>query len=145
MYSPDALADQIVAIFGSALDQIGDEGFDLITIGIPPVGGPAVVGCIGFHETRIELANQQSEAVAEARLAVLVAVVSSRGSLTLIGECRGVGPGSPAKFLDRSESDAVGFSEGAVDGAGFGDAHLGAVYQRRDVRRVRVPKSRESL
>ena len=85
MYSPDALADQIVAIFGSALDQIGDEGFDLITIGIPPVGGPAVVGCIGFHEPRIELANQQSEAVAEARLAVLVAVISVRGSLAVIG------------------------------------------------------------
>ena len=43
------------------------------------------------------------------------------------------GPGRPAEFLDRAEADAVGFAEGAVDGAGFGDAHLGAVDQGGDV------------
>ena len=81
------LADQPVAIFGGALGQIVDEGFDLISAGISQGGGSAVVGGIGLHEASIELvlANQQAEAVAEARLAVLVAVISVRGRLALIG------------------------------------------------------------
>src|SRR3984893_11267114 len=58
------LADQPVAIFGGALGQIVDEGFDLISAGIPQGGRSAVVGCIGLHEASIELmlANQQAEA-----------------------------------------------------------------------------------
>ena len=79
------LADQPVAIFGGALGQIVDEGFDLISAGISQGGGAAVVGGIGLHEASIELvlADQQAEAVAEARLAVLVAVISVRGRLEL--------------------------------------------------------------
>ena len=34
--------------------------------------------------------------------------------------------GQPPKFLDRAEADAIGFAEGSVDGASFGDTHLGA-------------------
>jgi len=34
---------------------------------------------------------------------------------------------------------AVGLAEGTVDRAGFGDAHLGAVDQGRDVGRIGVP------
>jgi len=45
---------------------------------------------------------------------------------------------SPAKFLDRAEPDAVGLAEGAVNGASFGNAHLGAVDKGRDVGGVGV-------
>ena len=60
---------------------MGDEGFDLIRAGIAQRGGAAVVSGIGFDEAGIEmvLADQQAEAVAEARLTVVVAVVSVRG------------------------------------------------------------------
>jgi hypothetical protein len=115
------LADQSVAILGGALGQIVNEGFDLISVGIPQGRGSAVVGGIGLHEASIEsvLADQQTEAVAEARLAVVVAVISVSGSLALIGRARRVRSRGPAKFLDRAEPDAVGLTEGAVDGASF--------------------------
>jgi hypothetical protein len=79
------LADQPVAIFDGTLGQIVDESFDLISAGISQGGSAAIVGCIGFHEASIELvlADQQTEAVPEARLAVLVAVISVRSSLEL--------------------------------------------------------------
>jgi hypothetical protein len=81
------LADEPVAIFGGALGQIVDEGFDLLSAGIPQGGGSAVVGGIGLHEASIEvvLADQKAEAVTEARLAVVVACISVRGSFSLIG------------------------------------------------------------
>jgi hypothetical protein len=52
---------------------------------LPQGRGPTVIGCISFNEASIELvlANQQAEAVAEARLAVLVTVISVRGSFAL--------------------------------------------------------------
>ena len=70
------MADQSVAIFGGAQGQIVDEGFDLISAGISQGGGAAVVCGIGLHEASIELvlADQKAEAVAEARLSVLVAL-----------------------------------------------------------------------
>ena len=37
--------------------------------------------------------------------------------------------GRPGEFLDRAKPDAIGLAEGAVDGAGFGDAHFCAVDQ----------------
>jgi hypothetical protein len=56
-----------------------------------------------------------------------VAIVSVRGSLALIRRCGCVRSGRPAEFLDRAEADAVGLSEGAVDGASFGDEDFGKV------------------
>jgi hypothetical protein len=73
------------------------------------------------------LADQEAEAIAEARLAVVVAIVSVRGRLALIRWSGRVRSRRPAKFLYRTEPDAIGLAEGAVDGAGFGDPHLGAV------------------
>ena len=80
------LADEPVAIFGGALGQVVDKGFDLITGSIPQGGGATVVGGKGLHEASIQLvlANQQAETVAEARLAVVVAIISVRGGFGLI-------------------------------------------------------------
>jgi hypothetical protein len=45
-----------------------------------------------------------------------------------------LGQGPRRKLLQRTESDAIGFAQSAVDGAGFGHAHLGVVEdQGRDV------------
>jgi hypothetical protein len=79
-----------------------------------------------------------------ARLAVVVTVVSVRGGLSLIGRAGRVGPGGPAGFLYRTEPDSIGLAEGAVDGTGFGDAHLGAVDQGRDVGGIGVPVADEA-
>jgi hypothetical protein len=62
----------------------------------------------------------------------------------LIGWAGRIGSRSPAEFLDRTEADAIGFSEGAVDGTSLGDAHLGAVDQGRDVGRISVPIADEA-
>jgi hypothetical protein len=35
--------------------------------------------------------------------------------------------GARAQFFDRTDTDPIGFAECAVDGSGFGDAHLGTV------------------
>jgi len=38
------------------------------------------------------------------------------------------------KLFERAQADAVGFAQGAIDGAGFGHAHLGVIEnQRRDI------------
>ena len=62
----------------------------------------------------------------------------------MFGWARSVGSRCPAKFLDRTESDAVGLAEGAVDGASFGDTHLGAVDQGRDVGGIGVAVADEA-
>jgi hypothetical protein len=90
------------------------------------------------------LTNEQAEAIPEARLAVLVAVISVRGNFALIGCDRVIGSRSPAEFLDRAEPDAIGFAEGAVDGASFGDSHLGTVDQGRDVGRIGISVADEA-
>ena len=53
--------------------------------------------------------------------------------------------GSPPQLLDGAEADAIGFSECAVDRSGFGNAHLGATDERRDVGGIGVAESHESL
>jgi hypothetical protein len=80
------LADQPVAIFRGAHGQIVNEVFDLLSAGLSQGGSSTVVSGVGFHESSIEvvLADQQAEAVAETRLAVVVAVVSVRGWPALI-------------------------------------------------------------
>jgi len=105
------------------------------------------VGGIGLHEASIKLilTNQQAEAVAEARLAVLVANISVRGNLALIGRSRCARSGGPAEFFDRTEPDAVSLAEGAVDSSSFGHAHLGTVNQGRDVGRIGIPVADEAL
>jgi hypothetical protein len=53
------------------------------------------------------------------------------------------GPGR--KLFERTEGDAVGFAQGAIDGAGFGHAHLGVVEdQRRNIARMSVSKAHEA-
>ena len=86
---------------------------------------------LGLHEAGIELilANQQAKTIAQARLAVALAIISVRGRPALISPLRFTRSRSPTKFLDRTESDTVGFAQSAVDGPGFRHAHLGTVNQ----------------
>ena len=140
------LAEQGIAVPGGPIGEVGDEGLDLASAGVAKGWGSAIVSGIGLHEAGIELvlADQQAELVAEARLTVVVAVVPVRGRRVLIRSVRAGRPRRPAEFLDRAEADAVGLAEGAVDGAGLGDAHLGAVDKGRDIGRIGVPVADEA-
>src|ERR1700722_630221 len=124
---------------------MGDEGPDLVFGGVSKSWGSAIVGRIGFHEAGVELvlADQQAELVAEARLTVLVTVVSARGRRILMRSVRAGRTRRPTEFLDGAEADAVCLAEGAVDSPGFGDAHLGAVDQGRDVRGIGIAIANE--
>ena len=49
------------------------------------------------------------------------------------------------KLFDRTEGNAVGLAQGAIDGAGFGHAHLGVVEnQRRDIAGMSVAVAHEA-
>jgi hypothetical protein len=143
------VTNQSGAVLSGALGQNVNKGFDQIPAGITQSGGSTVVGGIGLHEAGIELvlAHQEAKAIAEARLAVVVTIiiiVSVRGRILLLRWSRGVRSRGPTEFLNRTEPDAVGLAEGAVDGSCFGDAHLGAVDQGRDVGWIGVPVADET-
>jgi hypothetical protein len=75
----------------------------------------------------------------------VVAIISVRGSLALIGWSGRVRSGDPAEFLDRTEPDAIGFAERAVDGSRLGHTHFGATDEGGDIRRIGVSKPHKSL
>jgi hypothetical protein len=53
------------------------------------------------------------------------------------------GPGR--KLFERTEGDAIGLSEGAIDGTGFGHAHFGVVEdQGRDIAGMGVTVAHEA-
>jgi len=134
------VTNEPVAVFGGPLLQIVDECFDQIPFGLLQDRGSAVISRIGLDEIGVELvlADQQAETVAEAMLSVMVTVISGRDGIVLFGSdqlCRARGP---AKFFDRTEANAVGLAESAVDGTGFSDAHFGAADQGGDVGRIGI-------
>ena len=49
------------------------------------------------------------------------------------------------QFFDRTEGNAVGLAQGAIDGAGFGHAHLGMVEnQGRNIAGISVAVAHEA-
>src|ERR1017187_3709511 len=69
-------ADEPVAIFRRPLSQIVDECLDQITAGTSQCFGPAEISGITLYERGIQLifADQQAEAIAEARLVVVISI-----------------------------------------------------------------------
>lgn len=53
--------------------------------------------------------------------------------------------GDRPDFFDRADADSIGFPQRAIDGSGFGHAHFGAVYERGNIRRIRVAVAHEIL
>ena len=123
------LAEQRITVPSCPIGEVRDERLDLSLAGVAERWGTAIISGIGLHEAGIEpvLADQQAELVAEARLTVLVAVVSIRGKSGLTRSIRPLRSGRPAQFFYRTKANAIGFAEGAIDGTSLGDAHLGAV------------------
>jgi hypothetical protein len=74
----------------------------------------------------------------------VVTIVFVRRGLLLFSWFRGFRSRNPAELLDRTEPDAIGLAERTIDGAGFGDAHLGAVDHGRDVGRIGIAVTDEA-
>jgi len=123
------LANQPITIFRGTLGKVVDEGLDLVPVGISQSGSFAEVGGVGLHEAGFQmvLTDQQAEAIAEPRLAVLVAIVYVRGGFVRIGRRRCFGSRGTAEFLDRTEVDAVSLAQRTIDRTSFGGAHLRAM------------------
>src|ERR1700730_8956556 len=70
------VAEKGFAIVRGSFGQMVDKCFDLLATCIAQGGGSAVIGGVGLYQTGVEpvLADQEAEAVAEPRLAVMVAV-----------------------------------------------------------------------
>src|ERR1700719_4453188 len=52
--------------------------------------------------------------------------------------------GKRADFLDGTQTDAIGFTQGPIDGSRFGYAHFGSPDKRGDVRRVGVAEANKT-
>jgi len=141
------VTNEPLTVVGGPLLQIVDEGFDQVPFGFLQNGGPAVIGRVGLDEGGIEpvLADQQAETVAEAGLTIAVTVISGGDGIVLFGSDGLRRARRPTEFLDRTEADAIGLAEGAVDGTGLGDAHLGAANQGRNIGGVGVSVTDETF
>jgi hypothetical protein len=90
------------------------------------------------------LADELAEAVADRATTVVPVAICRLGQL--LGLWTRIGLTSEGTdLLDRADADAVGLAEGAVDGTGFGHAHLGAVNEWRDIGGIRVAIPDESF
>jgi len=88
------------------------------------------------------LADQQAEAISEAGLAIsgsAISIVSIGWARSLSLRLDALGPRSPAELLHGAEADTVGFAESAIDGTSLGDTQFGAMDERGDIRRIRIP------
>src|SRR5689334_6049877 len=133
------LAKKGRAIFGGPIAQVRNEVFNLLSGGIPQVRSTAGIGGIGFHEIGIELmlADQNAEAIAKARVSILMTIVAGSGRGFLAARC-GVGPRFPAEFLDGAKADSVCLPKSPINCPGLRHPHLGASNERGDVRGISV-------
>jgi len=127
--------------------ELSDERFDQVTAGVLENLGTAEIGGVGLHERGIEivLTDQQAQLVTQSRLSVAGAIQSVM-AIRLQRNRRGLRwSRKRPELFDTAEADSVGFSESAIDGSCFGDAHLGTANQGRNVRGIGVAVANETL
>ena len=96
---------------------MGDKGFDQFTTGAAESFGATKVRRVGLYKVgvKVVLANQEAQLIAEPRLAV-AGTIGGMGAVRRwrtrgrFGQTR-----KGTQFLDRTEADAIGFAEGAID------------------------------
>src|ERR1035438_1600930 len=143
------LTQQAITVLLGRFGKLLHEAFDLLTSGVFEGFGTAEIDGVGFHQFGIELvlADDLAKSVANFVTSTTIAVPVSIGilgrKLMLIGSsCHRTGIRSD--LLDRADSDAIRLAQGAIDGSGFRDPHLGAADQQRNVGRVSVAVANES-
>ncbi|MBZ5550948.1 MAG: hypothetical protein LAO22_23835 [Acidobacteriia bacterium] len=118
-----------------------DEVLNLFAAGLSERLRAAEIDGIGLYEFGIELmlADNLAETIANLWTgAVPVAIrVLRRKSLSRAW--------NRPDLLDRTDANAVGLSQGAIDGSRFGHAHLGTAYETRDVGGVGITISDKAL
>src|ERR1035438_502534 len=143
------LAEQGAAVLLGRLGKLLNEAFDLLASSVFEGFGTAEIDSIGFHQFGIEfvLADDLAEPVADLVTSTTIAVPVSVGILwrkfALIGRGRHR-TGIRSHLLDRADADAICLTQGAIDGSGFGDPHLGAANQQRNIGRVGVAVADET-
>ncbi|MGB0107410.1 MAG: hypothetical protein WBP52_02820 [Terriglobales bacterium] len=111
-----------------------DEVLNLVAGGISERLRAAEVDGVGLYEFGVEfvLADDLAETVANLGSAAIPIAVRVLGR-KLFNPIR-----KRADFLDRSDADAVGLPQSAIDGTGFGHAHLRPADERGNIGRIRV-------
>jgi hypothetical protein len=89
------------------------------------------------------LSNQLAKPIANCGAAVASVGGSRRELLRFFWGLRGLG--QRTDLLDRADPDSISFAESAIDSASLGHAHFGAMNKERDIGRVGVAVTNESL
>src|SRR6266566_988569 len=124
---------------------MGNKGLNQLSVGFFERRSAAEVRGIGFYQVGIEvvLADEHAQPVSQPRLTVIRPVLMRwLYGLALFSRWSGR-TGKPSQLLNRTEPDAVGLAQGAIDSSGFSDAHLGATNQRRSICGVGVTVAEE--
>src|ERR1039458_2840467 len=114
------LAEQSISVLLGPVGKLQDEVLNLFPAGLSECLCAAEIDGIGLDQFRVELvlADDVAETVADLRSAVAVRLRVLRRELL-------AGVRNYSDLLDRADADSVGLAQSAVDGASFGDAHLG--------------------
>src|SRR5258707_10285981 len=114
---------------------MGDKGLNQFTTGTAESFGATKVRRVGLYKVgvKVVLANQEAQLIAEPRLPVAgtiggMGTVRRRRTRGRFGQTR-----KGTQFLNRTEADAIGFAEGAIDSASFGDPQFGPSHQSGNV------------
>src|SRR5215472_1876164 len=128
-------ADQALAVFRRLLGQRVYERLDQLTASLAEFLSAAEVCGIAFDQRWIELmvADQQTQTIAKARLAVTRAIPTRRRRCEILLGRSFKARVKVSKLFHRAQADAVGFTQGPIDGAGLSDAHLRATDEGRNI------------
>src|ERR1035438_6866019 len=143
------VTQQSTTILLGRLSKLLHEVFDLLTSGIFEGFSTAEIDGIGFHQLGIELvlADDLAEPVTDLVTSTTIAIPVSVGILgwkfaLIAGTCHRARVRSD--FLDRADPDAIRLAQSAIDGSGFGDAHLGTADQQRNIERISIAVAHET-
>ena len=140
-------AEKTRAIPSGPLSEVGNEGLDQIPAGLAEFLSAAEISGIKFDQGGIELmlADQKTKSVTKSWLAIAGAVPIGMAGSDSLPTCGFGSRGKIPELFDRTESNAISLAQGPVNGASFGYAHLGAMHQWGDIRRVCVPPADEAM
>src|SRR5579859_4084821 len=140
------LAEQGIAILLGPVSQVLNEVLDLLACGVTQSSHSAEIDGIGLHQIGVEfmLADELAEAIANGAATVAVAIGGRLRKFLCFCRNRFRMSIEGTNLFHRANADPVGLPQSAVDGARFGHTHLGAVYEERNVRGIRITVPNEA-
>jgi hypothetical protein len=118
-----------------------DEVLDLFPAGLSKRLRAAEFDGVGLYQFGIELVlpNDLAESVADLRASAVPIAICTLW-WTFFNRTR-----KCSDFLDRAESDAVGFAQGTIDGTRFGYTHFSAADKRRNIGWISIAITNEAF